>query len=147
MIITHVTQIKMTIALVQDVARVIMITKALQKLYTKLAVSESSISLAGTNLEPEYLAHLFIMFMATKSLPRIFEFLPRALVMIFQSWKIGKKMKDHNLVLRQKLKVLSQRFVDLPFFFCPPKPFLSVAIRYRLKLDGGRCLFFFFNNL
>ena len=37
------------------------------------------------------LAHLFIMFMATKRLPQIFSFLSRDLVMVFQSRKNGVK--------------------------------------------------------
>ena len=52
-----------------------------------------------------------------KTGPQIFKFLPRDLVMVFQSRKRGKIITKHTLVHMQNLKTLRQVFVDLPFFF------------------------------
>ena len=70
------------------------------KLYTKSAVSESSIAIAlgGLNL-PFFIAWTIFMKIGKlvhhvygyKALPQIFSFLPRDLVMIFQSRKNGAK--------------------------------------------------------
>ena len=53
-----------------------------------------------------------------KMVPNIFQFLPRDLVMVFQSRKKGVKL---SLNLERSplanLKNLRQRFVDLPSFF------------------------------
>ena len=55
-----------------------------------------------------------------KTLPQIFNFLPRDLVMVFHSRKSGVKSSlnfEKSKVPRQKLKNLRQHFVDLSFFF------------------------------
>ena len=69
----------MAIVLVRDEASIIMITKALQKLCTKLAVSKSesrSREQISVRNRLEYLAHLFIMFMATKLFLKFLNFCP-----------------------------------------------------------------------
>ena len=97
------------------------------KLYTKSAVSESSITLGRLNLT-FFTAWTIFMKLGTlvhhvpgyKTLTQIFLILPGDLVMVFQSRKNAVKSSRNfersYLVARHKLKNLRQHFVDLPFF-------------------------------
>ena len=66
--------------------------------------------------------------------------------MVFQSRKTGKNhpltLEDHNQVLGQKFKNLKQALQISPSSFVLRKPFLSIATRKKVKIDGARCLFF-----